>query len=60
VSILRNHAVLMVIFSTLTGAFFALLWKSEAPDRIRVFAFVRCGLLPGGPGLARARVPFPR
>jgi len=60
VSILRNHAVLMVIFSTLTGAFFALLWKSEARDRIRVFAFVSCGLLLGGLALAWAMFPFPR
>jgi len=60
VSLLRNHLILMLIFATLTGAFFALLWKSEPRERIRVFALVSCSLFLGGLALAWAMFPFPR
>jgi cytochrome bd-type quinol oxidase subunit 2 len=59
VSLLRNHVVLMAIFALLTGAFFALLWKSETRDRVRAFALVTGGLFLGGLALAWAMFPFP-
>lgn len=57
---LEGHILLMIVYALLTGAFFALLWKSEARARIRLFAIVSLGLLAGGIAIAWAMFPFPR
>lgn len=59
-SLLLDHVILMALFALLTGAFFALLWKSDRRDRIRVFALVAGGLFLGGVVLAWVMHPFPR
>lgn len=57
---IESHVLLMLIYALLTGAFFALLWKSEARARLRMFAIVSFGLLAGGIAIAWAMFPFPR
>ena len=47
-SLLRSHMVLMFIYAALTSAFFALLWRSERPARIRLAIIVFCSLFFGG------------
>ena len=58
-SLLRNHIVLMFFYAVATGVFFALLWKTGRPDRIRFFLFVFLSLFAGGIALAWAMYPFP-
>jgi len=48
VSILRSHMVLMFIYATVLGIFFALLWRQERPERIRLFVIIFCSLFFGG------------
>jgi hypothetical protein len=59
VSILRNHAVLMLIYALATAAFFTLLWKQERRERIRFFLFVFLSLFFGGIALGWVMFPFP-
>ena len=47
-SILRSHMVLMFIYATVLGIFFALLWRQERPERIRLFVIIFCSLFFGG------------
>ena len=47
-SLLRSHMVLMFIYAVLISAFFALLWRSERAQRIRLFIIVFCSLFFGG------------
>ena len=47
-SLLRNHMVLMFIYAVLAGAFFALLWRSERAQRIKLFLIIFCSLFFGG------------
>lgn len=56
---IASHVVLMAIYALLTGAFFALLWRVETRDRVRLFAIVFFGMLLGGLGIAWAMFPFP-
>lgn len=58
-SLLRNHAVLMLLYALATAAFFALLWKQERKERIRFFVFVFLSLFFGGIALGWAMFPFP-
>ena len=46
-SLLRNHLVLMFIYAVATGIYFALLWKTTRPERIRFFLKVFVGLTTG-------------
>jgi cytochrome bd-type quinol oxidase subunit 2 len=59
-SLLRNHIVLMFLYSVATALFFALLWKEERRDRIRTFLTIFCALLLGGIALGWLMYPFPR
>ena len=58
-SILRSHAVLMLIYALATAAFFTLLWKQERRDRIRFFLFVFLSHFFGGIALGWVMFPFP-
>ena len=58
-SFLRNHLVLMFIYATATGIYFALLWKQTRHDRIVFFVKVFVGLFVGGIALAWAMYYFP-
>jgi hypothetical protein len=52
VSLLRNHIVLMFIYTVATGIYFALLWKTTRAERVRFFVKVFVGLFIGGIALA--------
>ena len=56
---LRHHVFLMVIYAILAAIFFALLWKRETRDRIRMFLIVFLSLLLGGIALGWLMYPFP-
>jgi hypothetical protein len=60
VSLLRHHIVLMFLYAIGTGSFFALLWKHDRAERIRVFLIVFCSLFFGGIALGWAMYAFPR
>ena len=59
-SFLRSHMVLMFLYALLVGAFFALLWKHDRAERIRVFLIVFCSLFFGGIALGGVMYAFPR
>lgn len=58
-SLLRNHAVLMLLYSLGTAGFFTLLWKHGRSERLRFFLFVFLSLFFGGIALGWAMFPFP-
>ena len=57
---LKNHVVLMFLYAVLTGSFFALLWKDEKRERIRMFLIIFCALFLGGMALGWVMYPFPK
>ncbi|HEX2059449.1 MAG TPA: hypothetical protein VHK90_01785 [Thermoanaerobaculia bacterium] len=58
-SFLRNHIVLMFLYAVATGVFFALLWKRERSEQIRMFLVIFCALFLGGIALGWLMFPFP-
>lgn len=58
-SILGSHIVLMFLYAVATGLFFALLWKSDRQERIRLFVVIFCSLFLGGVALSWLMYPFP-
>ena len=58
-SLLRNHVVLMLIYAVATGLFFALLWKRERADRVKMFLTIFLALFFGGIAAAWAMYAFP-
>ncbi len=59
-SILRNHAVLMLLYALATAAFFALLWRQESRARLRFFRLVFAARFLGGLARGGLMYPFPR
>ncbi len=57
--VLGSHIVLMFLYAVATGLFFALLWKKERPERIRLFVIIFCSLFFGGVLLSWLMYPFP-
>lgn len=58
-SFLRSHIVLMFVYASATGVFFAALWKEERKERIRTFLTIFCALFFGGIALGWLMYPFP-
>lgn len=56
---LANHVLLMAIYATLTGAFFALLSRTGRRDRWRLFAVVAGAMFGGGVVAGWLMYPFP-
>ena len=54
-----DHFLLMVIYALIISTFFALLWRHERRDRIRMFLQIFLGLVVGGVALAWLMYPFP-
>ena len=44
---MRTHVGLMFVYAVATALFFALLWRNERRDRIRLFAIIFCSLFFG-------------
>jgi cytochrome bd-type quinol oxidase subunit 2 len=55
----RNHIVLMFLYALVTAAFFALLWKEERREQVKLFVLIFCSLFIGGIALAWLMYPFP-
>lgn len=49
----------MFLYAAATGLFFALLWRREKRDRIRMFLTIFCALFLGGIALGWLMYPFP-
>ncbi len=58
-NLIANHIVLMFLYAVATGLFFALLWKKEKGERIKLFAIIFCSLFFGGVILSWLMYPFP-
>jgi predicted transporter len=58
-TILGSHVVLMFLYAVAAGLFFALLWKKERADRIRLFVIIFCSLFLGAVILSWLMYPFP-
>ena len=54
-----SHFLLMVLYAFLVSVFFALLWRSERRDRVRLFLQMFLGLVVGGLAVAWLMFPFP-
>ena len=58
-TLLRNHMVLMFLYAVAAGVFFALLWREDRAQRIRLFLIIFVSLFLGGIILGWAMFPFP-
>ncbi len=58
-SFLSDHVVLMFVYAVMAGAFFALLWRTERRERIRMFLLIAGSLFIGGVVIAWMMYPFP-
>ena len=56
---MRNHIVLMFLYAVCTGVYFALLWRNEKREQVKMFAIIFCSLFFGGIALAWLMYPFP-
>jgi uncharacterized membrane protein YwzB len=56
----RTHLGLMVFYAAMTGLFFALLWKRERNEQIRVFIMIFLSLVVGGIVAGWLMFPFPQ
>ncbi len=54
-----SHFLLMVVHATLIGVFFAVLWRRERREQIKLFLQVFLSLVAGGLVLAWLMYPFP-
>lgn len=58
-SFFRNHIVLMFLYAVAAGVFFALLWRHERRERIKLFLVIFCALFLGGIAVGWLMFPFP-
>lgn len=54
-----SHFLLMVIYAALVSVFFALLWRRELKQRVKLFTQLFLGMVVGGLLLAWLMYPFP-
>ncbi len=55
-----DHFVIMSVFALLVSAFFALLWRDAARERLRLFGILLAALVLGGLAVAWLMYPFPK
>ena len=56
---MTSHFALMVIYALQVSLFFAVLWRRQAKDRVRLFWQMMVGMVGGGLLLAWLMYPFP-
>ncbi len=56
---LTSHFALMVIYAVQVSLFFAVLWRRQFRDRVRLFVQMMVGMIGGGLVLAWLMFPFP-
>ncbi|HMA18667.1 MAG TPA: hypothetical protein VKS03_09530 [Thermoanaerobaculia bacterium] len=54
-----DHFLIMAAYAFLVAAFFALLWRDEKRERLRLFGILLAALLLGGLAVAWLMYPFP-
>jgi cytochrome bd-type quinol oxidase subunit 2 len=54
-----SHFLLMVLYALLVSAFFALLWRRERKERIKLFVQLLLSMVGGGLLVAWLMYPFP-
>jgi hypothetical protein len=54
-----DHFIIMTVYAILVSAFFALLWREERRERLRLFGILIAALLLGGLAVAWLMYPFP-
>ena len=54
-----SHFLLMLLYGLLVSVFFALLWRQDRRDRIRMFWRIFAWMILGGLALAWLMYPFP-
>jgi hypothetical protein len=54
-----SHFFLMVLFSLLVAAFFALLWRRGRREQVKLFLQIFLGMVGGGLLVAWLMYPFP-
>jgi cytochrome bd-type quinol oxidase subunit 2 len=54
-----DHFIIMAAYAVLVSAFFALLWRDERRERLRLFGILLAALLLGGLAVAWLMYPFP-
>jgi cytochrome bd-type quinol oxidase subunit 2 len=54
-----DHFIIMAVYAVLVSAFFALLWREERRERLRLFGILLAALLLGGVAVAWLMYPFP-
>ena len=57
---MANHITLMFLYAALTGLFFALLWREQKRDRIKLFLIIFCALFLGGTAAGWVMYALPR
>ncbi|HKD20316.1 MAG TPA: hypothetical protein VKG23_20880 [Thermoanaerobaculia bacterium] len=53
-----DHFLIMVVYSFLVSAFFALLWRQERRERWKLFGILLASLVLGGLAVAWLMYPF--
>lgn len=54
-----DHFLIMAVYALLVSAFFGLLWREEARERLRLFGILIAALVLGGLVVAWLMYPFP-
>jgi uncharacterized membrane protein YfcA len=54
-----SHFLLLVLYALLVSVFFALLWRSEKRERVRLFLQIFVGMVAGALIVAWLMYPFP-
>jgi uncharacterized membrane protein YfcA len=54
-----SHLLLMTLYAFLVSLFFAVLWRYEAKDRVRLFLQIFLGMMLGAFALGWLMYPFP-
>lgn len=54
-----SHFGLMVVYALIVSVFFALLWRRERGERVKLFLQMFIGMVGGGLALAWLMYPFP-
>ena len=54
-----SHFLLMVVYALLVSAFFALLWRRERGERVKLFLQIFLSMVAGGILIAWLMYPFP-
>jgi uncharacterized membrane protein YfcA len=54
-----SHFLLMLVYALLVSAFFALLWRRERRERVKLFLQIFVSMVVGGIVVAWLMYPFP-